>query len=311
VVDPQKLEELLKKSCHRIESIINNEAGKIKDESLVVKKIIDTFFKELEASGYSLDIEEYLADKLEPRSKECINIAKESLESFKESNKHIEDLTREHIVEIEKISEEENEIDVLSFKNRLELFQHDLLSELQKANDTIRSLEQEVEELQKLSNIDPLTKLYNRKALEAELEELLRPSKERKLDLVIVMIDVDDFKRVNDTYGHIAGDKVLLFLAKLLKNSIREYDRAYRYGGEEFLVIFNRATKESAKKVTERILNLIRNNKLIYKNKTIQITLSMGMTEHQKGDTAESLIERADAALYEAKKNGKDQLVIR
>ena len=311
MVDPQKFEELVKESCDHIRHIIDENSGKVKNESVIVKKIINTFFEELDKSGFSLDVEEYLADKLEPKSKECINLAKESLESFKESNKSIEGLTREHIVEIEKISQDEKEIDIKSFKTRLETFQNDLLEELQKANDTIHALEKEVQELQKLSNIDPLTKLYNRKALEAELEELLRHSKERKLDLVIAMIDVDDFKKVNDTYGHIAGDKVLLFLAKFLKNSIREYDKAYRYGGEEFLVIFNRTTTKAAIKVAERILNMVRKNTLIYKNQKIRITLSMGMSEHQKGDTAESLIERADAALYEAKKNGKDQLVIR
>lgn len=311
MVDPHKFEKLLKQSCSHIQKIIVKDAEEVNNESIVIKKIIDAFFKELEQSGYSLDVEEYFASKLEPRTKECINIAKESLESFKESNKNIEGITREHFVEIENLSSNEKEINIKYFKNRLENFQSELLSELEKANDTIHALEREVEELQKLSNIDPLTKLYNRKALEAELNELLRYSKEKKLDLAVMMIDVDDFKKVNDTYGHVAGDKVLVFLAKLLKTSIREYDKAYRYGGEEFLVIFNRITKEAAIKVAERILRMIRNNKLIYKNQTIQITLSIGLTEHQKGDTAESLIERVDAALYEAKKSGKDRLVIR
>ncbi len=125
------------------------------------------------------------------------------------------------------------------------------------------------------------------------------------------MIDADDFKKVNDTFGHLAGDKVLVLLAKLFKLSIREYDRAYRYGGEEFLIIFNRAEKDDAKKVAERIMDTVRNNKLIYKGQIIRITLSMGLTSHQKGDTLVSMIERADAAVYQAKHEGKDRLVVR
>ncbi len=124
------------------------------------------------------------------------------------------------------------------------------------------------------------------------------------------MIDADDFKKVNDNYGHIAGDKILKLLAKIFLNNIREYDKVYRYGGEEFLMIFNRTTLPTVKKTAERILTTVRENKLIYKNSYIRITLSMGMTEHRKGETLKEVIERADRALYQAKQIGKDRLVI-
>jgi diguanylate cyclase (GGDEF)-like protein len=238
-------------------------------------------------------------------------VANRSVKSFKESNQNLKEITTSHTVEIEKIDEDAEGINVHTFKERFNAFQHDLLSELDRANRVIHALESEIEELQQQSNIDPLTKLYNRKALELDAKELLKHSNERDLDLVVLMIDADDFKKINATYGHVAGAKILILLAKLFKSSIREYDKAYRYGGEEFLIIFNRSKLEQAKKVAERIMHAVRNNKLIYKNQIIKITLSMGMTQHRRGDTIETLVERADAAVYEAKRTGKDKLVIR
>ncbi|WP_456381620.1 GGDEF domain-containing protein [Hydrogenimonas sp.] len=307
----ENIDEIIKRSCDEIHRSISQKKESGSDTSELVKEAIDTFFQELKKRGFSIDIEEYIGSKLEKKSKKCLEIAKESIDTFKQTNNNLQEISEAHTIEIERIAEEKNEIDIQSFKNRFAAFQHDLLQELQHANDIIKSLEQEVEELQKQSNIDSLTKLFNRKALEIDGRELFRHSKERNLNIVVLMIDVDDFKKINDTFGHIAGDKVLILLAKLFKSSIREYDKAYRYGGEEFLIIFNRAQKENAVKVAERIMKAVRNNKLIYKNQVIRITLSMGLTEHQKGDTLESMIERADAAVYQAKQEGKNRLVVR
>ncbi len=307
----ENITDVVKKSCEEIKESINTEDTKTNDAAEVIKNVVETFFSQLRKSGYSVYLDEYLEHEHEKKSKKCIDIAKESIDSFKESNTNLKNITQNHTIEIENIVESSEEIDIPKFKNRIEAFQHDLMDELHRANELIRSLENEIEELQKQSNIDPLTKLYNRKALEIDAKEMLKHSKERNLNIAALMIDADDFKRVNDTFGHLAGDKVLILLAKLFKLSIREYDRAYRYGGEEFLIIFNRAGKDEAKKVAERIMNAVRNNKLIYKGKIIRITLSMGLTSHQKGDTIESLIERADAAVYKAKNDGKDRLAVR
>ncbi len=307
----ENITDVVKKSCEEIKESINTEDTKTNDAAEVIKNVVETFFSQLRKSGYSVYLDEYLEHEHEKKSKKCIDIAKESIDSFKESNTNLKNITQNHTIEIENIVESSEEIDIPKFKNRIEAFQQDLMDELYRANELIRSLENEIEELQKQSNIDPLTKLYNRKALEIDAKEMLKHSKERNLNIAALMIDADDFKRVNDTFGHLAGDKVLILLAKLFKLSIREYDRAYRYGGEEFLIIFNRAGKDEAKKVAERIMNAVRNNKLIYKGKIIRITLSMGLTSHQKGDTIESLIERADAAVYKAKNDGKDRLAVR
>jgi len=307
----ENITSVIRKSCEEIEQSVAEKEQSGADAAEVIRDVINTFFDELKKSGFSMDLDEFIESKMEKKSKKCLDVAKESIDSFKETNSKLQGITESHTIEIERITEESNEIDVKTFRQRFNAFQRDLLSELDHANDIIKALEQEIEELQKQSNIDPLTKLFNRKALAIDAHELLRHSDERDLSVVALMIDADDFKKINDTFGHVAGDKVLILLAKLFKSSIREYDRAYRYGGEEFLIIFNRAKKEEAVKVAERIMQLVRNNKLIYKNRVIRITLSMGLTEHQKGDTLESLIDRADAAVYEAKKAGKDRLVIR
>ncbi len=307
----EKITDVVKKSCEEIQESVIAKDIEANDAAEVIKDVVETFFSRLRKSGYSIYLDEYLESEHEKKSKKCIDIAKESIDSFKESNTNLKQITQTHTIEIENIVESTEEIDIPKFKNRIEAFQNDLMEELQRANELIKSLESEIEELQKQSNIDPLTKLYNRKALEIDAKELLKHSDERSLQISVLMIDADDFKKINDTFGHLAGDKVLVLLAKLFKLSIREYDRAYRYGGEEFLIIFNRASKEDAKKVAERVMNAVRNNKLIYKGKTIRITLSMGLTSHQKGDTLESLIERADAAVYQAKHEGKDRLVVR
>ncbi len=307
----KNIERVVESCCKELEHVVDEKKKSGASSIEIVHDMIDLFFNKMKEAGFTMDLDAYLEEEMSKKSKKCFEIANKSVQSFKESNNTIKKITQAHTIEIESIAEEPQEIDVKSFKRRIDEFQHDLMLELTRANAVIQSLENEIAELQKQSNIDPLTKLYNRKALEIDGRELLKYSDERDLNIAALMIDADDFKRINDQFGHVAGDKVLILLAKLFKSSIREYDRAYRYGGEEFLILFNRANKEEAAKVAERILKAVRNNKLIYKNQVIRITLSMGLTAHQKGDTLESLIERADAAVYQAKQEGKDRLVVR
>ncbi|WP_456485592.1 GGDEF domain-containing protein [Hydrogenimonas sp.] len=305
------IERFIESFCNDVEHIISEKKKRGESSTDIIYSIINLFFDKITGAGFSMDLDAYLEEEMERKSKKCFDIAQKSVESFKESNGNIKNITDSHVIKIEKITDETHEIDVKSFKKRIDEFQRDLIEELTRANNIIQSLENEIIELQKQSNIDPLTKLYNRKALKIDASELLKYSDERDLNIAVLMIDVDDFKQINDKFGHVAGDKVLILLSKLFKSLIRECDKAYRYGGEEFTILFNRAKREDALKIAQRILKAVRNNKVIYKNQVICITLSMGLTVHQKGDTLESMIERADTALYQAKREGKDRLVIR
>ncbi len=304
------ISKIIQESCEKVEKSASQKEQNGAQPFEIIHSAVSGFFENLTKAGYGYDVSNLLEDWAHQHSQECLNVAHDSLEHFKKSNTALQDITENHAIEIEKIAQNRREINVSFFKARFNDFQQDLLVELENANRVIKDLEDEIEQLQKQAHIDPLTKLLNRKALELDAHEFLKFSHERKLDLVAMMIDADNFKQINDTYGHIAGDKVLILLAKLFLSSIRESDKAYRYGGEEFLILFTRSKLHDVIRVGERIMQTVRDHKIIYKNRTIRLTLSIGLTEHHRGDTLESLIERADAAVYRAKKNGKDQMVV-
>ncbi|NOX14854.1 MAG: GGDEF domain-containing protein, partial [Epsilonproteobacteria bacterium] len=209
---------------------------------------------------------------------------------------------------IDEIKKEPSSINTTKVLEGFNIFQQQILKELDNADETITRLKLEIEKLERESNIDPLTKTYNRRALSRDLEEILEAGKEKILDMQFVIFDADDFKNINDTFGHIAGDKTLIFMTRLIENSIRKGVRIYRYGGEEFVVILNRSELSNCEKIVQRIIKNADESKLLYKGNSIHLTLSAGITSHQKGDSAEKMIERADKALYNAKSEGKNCL---
>lgn len=236
-------------------------------------------------------------------------IAKESLRSYQDSNDQFmqinDNVVRKHQDSVTQSAE--RMIDISEIAHRFEDIQNHLHNEVTRANSTIHELVGKVKELEERSNIDPLTLVYNRYALKQHIMSLSAVS-DRLTTMYVLLLDIDDFKIVNDTYGHVAGDKVLIFVAKILKKALRDGDKIFRYGGEEFLIILNRINAEETTTIGERILHLIRSNKLLFKNQQLSITASIGATRYQKDDTLESIIERSDKALYKAKKSGKDRM---
>lgn len=235
----------------------------------------------------------------------CYHIAKESIKEFSKTNEHI----KKSSIDLSKITKDLEDLDNSKLLESFNDFHKKLIKTLKEADTTIIKLQEEILQLEKESNIDPLTKLYNKRALLRDLETILDFGKDKKLDLSLIIFDLDDFKKINDTFGHIAGDKTLIYVAKVLKNSLRSEVKTYRFGGEEFVVVLNRIDLAEAKKIAERILKTISESKLIYKNSTIKITMSGGITEHRQNDTVDSIIERADRALYQAKEGGKNKVV--
>lgn len=150
--------------------------------------------------------------------------------------------------------------------------------------------------------LDPLTGLANRRFLNLIETKL---SGRRKRGIWVLMVDIDNFKRVNDTYGHLAGDRVLKEIGKCLSASVRTHDEVIRYGGEEFLIILYRTDREGAKAVGEKIRRNIENLKL-GEIPDLKITVSVGIAEF-RGDLKEA-IEVSDKALYEAKREGKNRV---
>jgi len=169
------------------------------------------------------------------------------------------------------------------------------------------------EELKRISTMDPLTQLANRRSFEERLLEEVQRAKRHESPLSLVMVDLDDFKRVNDQYGHPAGDEVLRITARILRQTIRTIDVACRYGGEEFAIILPQTTKPGAAVIAERICTELRKLDLPVQpaDRWLKVTGSLGVACFpEDADSPEGLIQQADIALYSAKLHGKDQVVV-
>ena len=127
--------------------------------------------------------------------------------------------------------------------------------------------------------------------------------------LSLIALDIDFFKQVNDSYGHATGDCVLKHLTECVKLCTRTTDALFRYGGEEFTLLLNNTSLEGAKQLAERIRETVQDTPCICHGQNISITVSMGISLYQSEDTQTSLFERADNALYQAKENGRNQVI--
>jgi diguanylate cyclase len=231
-------------------------------------------------------------------------VAKESLISYQDTNKKFEQIAQMHEKTVNEYTNLINLPILIEQFQEIQLYMND---EVKKANTTIMQLVEKVKELEETSNLDPLTRVYNRRALSSYLDDVCS-KKNINYELHLLILDIDDFKLINDTYGHIAGDKILIFLANILKKTLRDGDKIFRYGGEEFIIVLNRIDTLHCKNITNRLLELVRKNKLIYKGQNIHITMSVGATKLKGNDTPDSLLGRADKALYKAKNSGKNQM---
>jgi diguanylate cyclase (GGDEF)-like protein len=186
-------------------------------------------------------------------------------------------------------------------KNLVKDFETALIDKLDESNQKINELKKELNKVYKELNVDSLTKAYSRKAFQKDIQKFIEPGKDRTLDIALVALDLDHFKKINDSYGHLIGDFVLIKIVKLIKNIIRAEDKIYRLGGDEFILVFNRIKKEDITKITEKIREKIESTKLKYKDYIINLTISMGVACHIKGDTLDTWLQRADKALYDSK----------
>lgn len=176
--------------------------------------------------------------------------------------------------------------------------------ELYKKNLELIELNKKLEEL---SEKDKLTDLYNRRKMEKEMKEQYYLFKRYKIPFALLMMDIDDFKQINDTYGHMIGDKVLIKIAEILKNNIRASDIASRWGGEEFLIMAEDSNLKQAVDTAERIRKIIENEQF---TKDIKVTVSIGVAsieDYPDISDIDELISAADKKLYDAKRKGKNR----
>lgn len=178
-------------------------------------------------------------------------------------------------------------------------------------NSQKTTLLQQIEELKELALIDSLTHLGNRRYIEMCLHTRLAEFMRNDIPFGILFLDVDNFKRVNDTYGHDMGDRVLSMIAETLLRNSRTMDIYGRLGGEELVGIIRVNDSQQLETQAERIRMLIENSYLIHQEKKIQITVSIGATMAVADDTLESLIARSDNLMYESKRNGKNRVTLK
>ncbi len=301
----EELKETIIAILHYLKSQISNDAPVTLDDAIAYLQNDDMRLDNIDYQHNSLD------KTLETIKDEYKQLAIESIDSYESSTKNMHSIAKkqhEELQSIEEANKDEDAIDLDLIKEKFSSIQDHMVKEVERANAQIHQLKEKVKLLEEKSNLDALTKAFNRRALENYLEKLTKKGN-LKRELHLLMLDIDNFKQINDKYGHVAGDKILVFIAHTLKKTLRDGDKVFRYGGEEFVVILNRIDTQNCIKIANRILQLISTNKLVYKNDTIQVTVSAGGTKFFPGDTPENILERADKALYEAKQTGKNKFI--
>jgi diguanylate cyclase (GGDEF)-like protein len=165
-------------------------------------------------------------------------------------------------------------------------------------------------QLEKLAMTDTLTSLENRRAFNEQFEKILKGYKKETKNVTLLLLDIDDFKLVNDTLGHVIGDKVLARIAQVLKENLRATDTVARWGGEEFSILLLDTPQDAALIISEKIRLAIKEDSQIQELVERKLTISIGLGELKATDSQDGLIQKVDNALYEAKGNGKDRIVV-
>jgi|GEM_PF-611398 len=160
------------------------------------------------------------------------------------------------------------------------------------------------------STVDPLTGLINRRVLMRQLEQVSNLKSERASNYSVMMCDLDHFKRINDGYGHMIGDKVLVLFAQILKTQLRQLDIISRVGGEEFFVVMPSINEQQGVEIAERIASVTRNALVkSIDGQKVKITVSIGVTQYRQGESISSVFNRADQLLYRVKTSGRDSVM--
>ena len=172
-------------------------------------------------------------------------------------------------------------------------------------------IKEEKDLLEKMAVTDDMTRLYNHRFFVRRLKEEYKRAERHGTNLACIMVDIDNFKNVNDTYGHQAGDVVLQEIARIIKRCVRETDVVARYGGEEFAVILPHTGNEAAVNLADRIRNAIKKKRLDSLGSDVFVTVSIGVSTypHPEVNNMDDLIRKADDGLYQAKSQGKDRVI--
>ena len=318
----------------------------IKDFSLELKEIDSEEFKkkidDLAENFISEEKTKKLQSAFEKNKKNIITYIKKQKEYLKDREdefKEIIDLLTKAMAVVdndnqvynEKIYKQSEKLEKITLLDDIKKIKNELIIEVESIRKTVREKElRDSEKLEKLSkkvnslNIelekakeesvkDGLTGIYNRKAFDGYIRKLVERNTVTKTPFSILLLDIDNFKNINDDFGHQTGDRMLVAMANKCHGFIRSDDFLARYGGEEFVVVLPGASLRNAVKKGKLICKEIAKSRYTLgedkEDTVISITVSIGASVHKKGDTVETIIERADKALYAAKQAGKNRVV--
>jgi diguanylate cyclase (GGDEF)-like protein len=299
---------------------IANLSQKIKQNpSLLESKSIEAEIKAVISLRIALDKEtvkemieslDGVLDKLSLRLIDMIESSDSSNEEIKQIKKELESYNEEPITNF-KIAHQKLYTIAIALEENTQALTNDLKAhskEVTQLSRKIEKLEQELQKTKAESKEDFLTKLYNKRALdefmnmkEAEYERYGR-------NYSIVMFDIDFFKKVNDTYGHDAGDAVLAAFAKILKKEARSVDIVGRFGGEEFMAILSETDTKGGATFADKVRKKVEKSRFMYKGDRIKVTVSAGVSERKKHASLKSVINSADEYLYKSKQDGRNRV---
>lgn len=241
------------------------------------------------------------ADEASRHTEDYSQVLEESLESIHEASSSEDGLPLESIIQVLSTRTKSMGETTRRFQARM-----------QEAEAEIQALKDELNKSRQDARVDPLTGLFNRRAFDSEVAQLVQAS-DGKVTSSFMILDIDHFKRFNDTYGHLMGDKVLQYVGKLLKDLCHEPMLPVRFGGEEFAVLMPGTNQQLAAELAEELRLKIQAIRIKQKKSgevISSITSSFGVAQLIAGETTEQLIERADKALYTAKDSGRNQVVL-
>jgi diguanylate cyclase len=181
-----------------------------------------------------------------------------------------------------------------------------LKQELSRSQDILASQRRQIEELRAAVRLDSLTQLANRAYFDEKLVEMINLRRRYKDIFSILLVDVDNFKGINDRFGHQAGDRIIKGVAFNLRAALRESDVVARFGGDEFAILLYRSNARSAVEVAHKLCHAQRESRFLLDGANINVTLSIGVAEANDEDTAETLLKRVDQALYRVKSEGRN-----
>ena len=209
---------------------------------------------------------------------------------------------------LKKVAEETRAMQKNTQSTRLELICAQERAKLAQAQ--VNELEKHLEETSALITHDTLTGVLNRRGLDDVMVQEIARAQRAQQKMCVALLDLDNFKKLNDSYGHAVGDAALKHLATMCKNFLRPQDSVARYGGEEFVIVLPGADAQEGQKVLQRLQRMLTKEIFLHNNEKLLITFSAGVAELTPADTTEAIIKRADTAMYAAKKSGKNRVLV-